>query len=575
MLLSACSSVKAPDSKAATAAVQNTADNNTDNDTAIDTEDDKQSLPKVELSPEIFYGIVTSEIAAQRGGVGPAAATYLELAQQTRDPRLAQRAAELALFSGQLKDASEALQLWLSIEPNSKPAREQLVFTLLRSGQLKASQPLIESLLKDDPAKAGAVFVQLARLTSLLPDKQGNFNLVNSLAQNYPSLPEARFAVMAAAAETGNDAVVYRELDTLAQIAPNWDLPVAWQADRLRKQDLGQAANFIKKELDRRPHAGLELKVAYPRLLVGAKRFPEARAAFEALLAQYPDNADLLYGTGLLDYQLQDLAAADKHLQAALKANHPEADIIRYSLGQIAEDRKDPASARKWYESVVPGSQYLMAQGRLAIMEAEAGETERAIERLKPLGKSQKEREQVVLLQSQIARTGKHYTEAYELLTQALHDYPKSADLLYERALVADSLNKITDAERDLKAVLKQRNTDVQALNALGYTLANRTTRYQEALGYIDKALKGEPDNPMIQDSMGWVLFKLGRYDNALAYLQKSYSALPDPEVAAHLGEVLWKMGRQDDARKIWGSALKSSPEHDVLTQTMRRYIKP
>lgn len=571
LLLSACTSLKTPTQvKTAAAAAEQSADEDT---TAV--AEDNSNLPRVELTPQIVYGVLASEIAAQRGAAASSAVTYLDLARQTRDPRLAQRAAEFALFTGQLKEAANALELWMTLDPTSQIPREQLFITMLRAGKLAESQPLVEDLLKREPQRARDVFVQLARLTARQDDKQAAYTLVKRLASQYPDLPEARFAVIAVAAEVNDDATIQQEFDRLAKIAPKWDLPVAWQTDRLRRIRLGQAIDFLQQELARRPDAGLELRMAYPRLLVGAKRFPEARVAFEALLKQNPDNPDLLYATGLLAYQLRDLDVADQRLSAALQQKHPEADFIRFSLGQIAEERQDKAAARQWYETVASGQQYLPAQARLAALDAEAGKLDQALQRLAPLGQGEQEKVQVAMQQADLARHAKRYDLSYRILSQALESWPRSPELLYDRALVSDQLGNLGDAERDLKALLKEKPDDTQALNALGYTLTNRSNRHQEALGYIERALKADPENPMIQDSMGWVLYKLGRTEAALKYLQRSYAALPDSEVAAHLGEVMWKLGRKQEAVSLWQQALGKDPDNEALQDALKRFHQP
>uniref|UniRef100_A0A8W7PSB6 Tetratricopeptide repeat protein n=1 Tax=Anopheles coluzzii TaxID=1518534 RepID=A0A8W7PSB6_ANOCL len=327
--------------------------------------------------------------------------------------------------------------------------------------------------------------------------------------------------------------------------------------------------------LQRRPDAGLELRTAYPRLLVGAKRFAEARSAFEALLKQNPDNPELLYATGLLAYQLRDLDAADQRLTAALQQKHPETDFIRFTLGQVAEDRQDKSAAYRWYESVGKGQQYLPAQGRLAALDAADGRLDQALQRLAPLGEGEQEKVQVAMQQAEMARNAKRYDLSYRILTQALENWPRSPELLYDRALVADQLGNLGDAERDLKALLKEKPDDPQALNALGYTLANRSSRHQEALGYIEKALKADPDNPMILDSMGWVLFKLGRSEAALKYLERSYAAMQDSEVAAHMGEVMWKLGRKQEALKVLNRALVRDPGNEALQDALKRFRLP
>ncbi|MEN3810878.1 tetratricopeptide repeat protein [Chromobacterium piscinae] len=562
LLLSACAGVKPPASAPA----------QPESKPAAAAEPDAAALPKVELSPEILYGVLAGEIAARRGAAGSAGLTYLDLARETRDPRMAQRAAEFCLLSGQLKPATEALQLWIELDPSSLPAREQLFITLMRGGKLAESKPLIEELLRLEPQRAPAIFVQLARLSARQDGGSApSYRLVEELADRYPDLPEARFAVLAAAADNNDQAAVDREFDRLARIAPKWDLPVAWQVDRLRRKDINAAAEFLQRELARRPDAGLELQTAYPRLLVGAKRFPEARAAFEALLKTHPDNADLLYATGLLAYQMRDLKTADDRLQHALASQYQEQDFVRYTLGQIAEDSRDAERAENWYRQVGPGQQYLPAQSRLAILEAGNDHLEEALARLNGLGGNDQEKVSVALLQSQLAREAKQPRRAYEVLTQALQRQPRSTELLYERSLVSDMLGNTGNSERDLKQILKDKPGDAQALNALGYTLANRTTRYQEAYGYIEKALKAEPGNPVIQDSLGWVQYKLGRLDAARRNLEKAYAAMPDPEVAAHLGEVLWKQGRRDEAMAVWRKELAQHPGHEVISEAMRR----
>jgi tetratricopeptide (TPR) repeat protein len=349
---------------------------------------------------------------------------------------------------------------------------------------------------------------------------------------------------------------------------------VAWEAERLRKRDPQAALVFLQKELARRPTASLELKMAYPRLLVGSKQFVEARQEFEALLQKNPRQPELLYSAGLLAFQLNDLPTARTELEGALNGHYPDADFLRYSLGQISEGLKDLPAARHWYGQVGPGVQYLSAQVRLGFLEAQAGQVDAGLTRIGKLGNNDAERLQLVLIQSEIAREARLYARAESLLTKALRRYPRSPELLYERSLVGDLQNQPAAAERDLRSLLKIRPRDEQALNALGYILANRTARYDEAYSLISRALKLAPDNPMIIDSMGWVLYKQGRLDEALRYLMRAYAALPDQEVAAHYGEVLWKLGRQEEARALWTrAASQASGAHPQLDETMKRLL--
>jgi Flp pilus assembly protein TadD len=160
---------------------------------------------------------------------------------------------------------------------------------------------------------------------------------------------------------------------------------------------------------------------------------------------------------------------------------------------------------------------------------------------------------------------------AYAVLEKALAEHPDSPDLLYDLAMVAEKIDRIDVAEAKLKRVIELKPDDAQALNALGYTLVDRTTRAEEGRALIERALKLSPDDPFIMDSMGWALFRLGRYDESLTYLLKAFASRPDAEIAAHLGEVLWIKGDRAKAKEIWSAQLKDSPDHPVLLETVRR----
>ena len=535
---------------------------------------DNPAIPKLALQPDWLYGVLASEMAAQRGGAAQAAETYLNLARATRDPRLARRASEFALFSGQINTASAALALWLELDPADETAREQFFITLLRSGKLAESRGLLDNMLTRQPKRAASIFVQLARLAARQSDKAGAEKLVSELAARYPDLPEARFARLAVAAEAGDSAVVDAELARLAVIAPQWDLPVMWQLERLHRQSPALAQDFLRTELARRPQASVELGMNYIRLLAGEKRYAEADTYVQTLLPRFPRHPGVLHLAGLLAFQNGKLEQARQYLEGALAAGFNDPNELRFVLGQLAEERKQPAQAQSWYGLVDDGDNLLPARVRLAQLQSAAGQWQQAIDSLAPLAADPQNAVRIGLVQSRLAKDAKQSAQAISLLDAALKVVPQQADLLYERALLLESLGRVADAEQDLRSILKARPDDTQALNALGYILANQGRQLKEAQGYIEQALKAEPDNAMVLDSLGWVLFRQGHAQQALKPLQDSYARLPDAEVAAHLGEVLWSLGRKDEARAIWEKARQGSPDHPILTDTLNR-LKP
>jgi len=532
---------------------------------------DNPAIPKLQLKPEWLYGVLASELAAQRGSVAPAAESYLSLAKATRDPRMARRASEFALFAGQINTASEALGLWLELDPADETAREQFFVTLLRSGKLADSRTLLDTLLQKQPKRAAAIFVQLARLASRQADKAGAEQLVSELAARYPDLPEARFAHLAVAAEAGKQDAVDAELTRLAQIAPQWELPVMWQLERLRRQSPVLALDFLKAELARRPQASAELGMNYIRLLAADKRYAEADAYAQTLLQRFPKQAALLHLAGLLAFQNGKLDAARQYLQAALSQGFNDPNELRFVLGQLAEERQQPQEAQTWYTQVDAGDNLVPARVRAAQLQAAAGQWQQAIDSLADLAANPQHAVRISQVQSRIAKEAGQPQRAIELLTQSLQALPEQADLLYERALLLDGAKRPAEAEQDLRTLLKARPGDAQALNALGYVLTNQGRNLKEAQAYIEQALKAEPDSAMILDSMGWVLFRQGHAQQALKYLQDAFARMPDPEVAAHLGEVLWSLGRKDEARAIWDKARQQEPDHPVLSDTLNR----
>lgn len=532
------------------------------------------AYPKLALSNDILFGVLASEIAAQRGAAAASAPTVLALAQRTRDPRLARRAAEFALTANRLDEAIRALKLWQELEPASDNAQYQLIAALLRAGRLSEATPGVQAQLAARPHEAPQVFMHLAGLLSRQPDKAGAYAMMKTLLAPYPSVAEGHFALMITAQEAGDDAMAQAEMATLATLAPAWDYPVGWQVERLRQTSPEAALALLERELARRPQAGLELRLSYPRLLVMVKRYDAARDAFVQLSNKYPHQPEVAYAIGVLSYELKDYEEAERSLRDALALGYREPDFVRFTLGQMAEERKLPQEAVNWYEAITSGPQLPQAQSRLAVLEAEDGKLDAALARLERLADMQNTpRPARVLAQAQLARNAEQPDRALAILSAALAKDGNVAEWRYERALLLDDRERVAEAERDLRAYLKLKPQSAQGLNALGYILANRTSRIREARELVSRALKLDPDNPMILDSMGWVEYRSGKLEAALRYLQRAHHLMPDPEIAAHLGEVLWKMGREAEARELWARSLEANPDSDIIRRTQQRFI--
>ncbi len=311
--------------------------------------------------------------------------------------------------------------------------------------------------------------------------------------------------------------------------------------------------------------------MAYARLLTDAKRFDDARRQFEILQVQAPNNVDVLYALGLLYLQVNRLDEAEKKFMRLTKLKKRVFDA-NYYLGRIAEERNKLNQASNYYQGVHGGENYLDANIRLSLILAKQGQVEKALTNIRSIEQpGDANRLIVIQAEGEILTEEKRYEEAMALFDRAIEAKPHP-DLLYSRAMLAEKMGRLDILETDLKRILVDDPDNATALNALGYTLADRTNRYEEAYEYIKRAYELSPDDFYILDSMGWVLYRLGRLDEAVDYLRRALEIRNDPEIAAHLGEVLWVMGDKEAARKVWDTALQATPKDDRLLKVIERF---
>ena len=535
-------------------------------------------LPRAvdESGEQFLYEYFLSEIAGQRGDTALAFGGVLDLARKTRDPRLARRATELAFQAGNMSQAREATTLWLQLEPESPVARQ--VLGRLAGVDLENTKATLTRWLAE-PGKAAVLFMQIPPLLARFPDKIKVDAAMQDLAKPYPRLAEAQFALAQVALFSGDSVRSLAAIDEALRLKPAWSRAVILKAQILRESSAESAAlllsDFLKAHDDAR-----DVRLAYARILVANKAFARARGVFLRVdrdnLRDKVIDADIPYAIALISQQLEEYAEADRQLKRTLEMSPRDPNPVLFNLGVVAEALKDSEAALGWYRRVGAGEYFVgaklktatllgkrdgLATGRKFLLDAQESESD-----------SPEIQAQLVLAESQLLRDSKAYGEAFAVLTAALVKAPNSAELLYDRAMVADKLDKLDALESDLRRVIELKPDYAHAYNALGYTFAERNKRLGEAQALIQKALSLAPDDPFIQDSMGWVHFRMGNTDAALAALRKAYQARRDPEIAAHLGEVLWVAGQREEAQKLWRAALQESPGNDSLTALLEKY---
>lgn len=524
------------------------------------------------LARTVFQALV-GEFALQSGDTKLSSDAWTDLAQRTRDPKVVARATEVAGFARQFDRALELSKLWLEVEPDSTQARQSRSSLLILSNRLDELAPQLAALLAQDKPNLGNNLMHLNRMLARHEDKKAVQSLVDRLAAPYDDLPEAHFAMAQAAANATDNLRALNEAEKALQLRPNWESAALARAQLQTRLSAPTAIDSLSGFVDANP-AARDARLALARLLITEKRYDEARRHFDRLIKDNPDNPDVIYPVAMLALQQGDITTGRSQLEHLLTTEFPDKNTIHFFLGQLDQEQNKTEAAAEHFRQVIAGEQYIPARSRLAQILLQQGKTSEARELLhNTRGGTVAERTQLILAESQILREAGRHNDAYIVLDSALTTQPDSPELLYEAALTAERIGKPEILETHLKRLLAIKPDHAHALNALGYSLAERNIRLPEAKELIAKALSLTPEDPFIMDSMGWVLYRQGKLPEALQTLENAYRIKADPEIAAHLGEVLWAMNRKDDARRILQEATKAHPANEVLNGAVKKYL--
>jgi tetratricopeptide (TPR) repeat protein len=533
----------------------------------------QMNLPRLELTGEMLYEFLLGDVASQRGNPELSAQVYLDLANDTKDPRVARRAAQLAFDAHEMDKSVEALKLWLKLEPSSHEAKQLLTTVLLSGGKLDEARPYLVEMLAAYPNQAGHTFTQIYSMLVRYPDKDAAFKLLHELAQPYPRVAEGHLVQAQAAVLAGKRDSALEEVRQARALRPEWELAALLEVQLLQLESPQQALAILKKYLAAYPDAG-EARLLYARMLLEQKQYAEARTEFQRLIGIHPENADLAFAVAMLSLELGELDRAESELRLALAKGKKDESTVYYYLGQLNEAKKHDEEALQNYRQVPDGEYAYAARLRVAYLLNKMGKLEEAREYLHQTNaQNNEQRVQLLSIEAELLRDAKQVETAYQVLTQGLEKLPNHPDLLYETAMLADQLGKHDVFEQMMRKVIEIKPDYAQAYNALGYSLLDRNERVPEGMQLVEKAIQLAPDDASIIDSVGWGQYRMGNLEKSLEFLRRAYNANPDPEIAAHLGEVLWVQGAKEQAKKVWGEALKAHPDNAALQSTMKKFI--
>jgi len=529
---------------------------------------------QTELSGEVLYYLFSAEIAAQRGQIALSAALYSKAAEVTRDPRVAQQATRASYYARDNKRAIASARLWNELEPSNIEARQVLGALLVRIGKIEDAVKHFEYVLNNGKQSERQRFMLITSLLSKEKDKQAALSVMSHLLSKRENNPNALYAYSQLAFIVGNLDVALAAIRKVIVLQPEWTEAHILQSNVfIRQGNKAGALDVLKQTVEVQPD-NAQLRMFYARNLVDAQQFDEAVKQFELLTDDEKLEHEARYALGLLALQMSKPKKSAEHFVQLLEDKKHVA-ASQYYLAQSFEMQNELTKATEHYKKVGKNQYRFEAELRIALILAKQGQVKEARLRLQNMSPDSLDKElRVYLTEGEILSTAKQYDEALELYDEALQQLTDNNRLLYARALMAEKLGKIDLAIKDLEDIVKREPDNAQALNALGYTLVDKTKQLERGLGYIKKALKLEPNDAAIHDSMGWAYYRLGQYDLALKYLRRAFEKLKDAEVAAHLGEVLWVAGDREAAQEIWNTALQQKPNDDLLLDVMQKFTE-
>ena len=525
------------------------------------------------FKPETLFDLLVADMAGARNQYALQLNRYHKQAFATRDPGLAAQATWLAMQLNAAPQALELAQLWVSLAPKDADANRIVAHYLAHAQKLPQALPYALFAVRHDDAEAINTIASLLNRSNDSQQQEMLMQLRALAGDRVTNRPEVILLKANLLRLQGQYQQAIAEASRIQQPEASRESALLTIAQALLQRDGIEAAlASLEQSLLLMPDSKrLRLQLARQW---AEKDLERSREELNKLVTRFPDDHRLIYTLAMINAQLGFPQQAIPLLQRLLD-NPQHRDNAYFQLGRLLDQQGEKAQAMEHYRQVQSGQHAATALSRLIQLLAEAGNKQEIKALLQRLRQRQPGNDAGAYLLVTQSLNRQHPELAGELLNEALGNHPNSTELLYERSMVNEQIGDTANSHRDLRAIIKLDPNHSAALNALGYSLCNNSSQYQEAYQLISKALELDPESPAILDSLGWALFRLNRYQEALPYLRKALEKLPDPEVAAHLGEVLWVMGNREEALKVWRQNLADNPGPSFVTRTMERLEVP
>lgn len=502
-----------------------------------------QAKPPQLASPQLLAQMLLSEIALARGLLDDASLGYQDLARRSDDPRIQQRARELELAR-------------IMINAPRQPAE---------------AEAALQELLTRHANERERLLLQLPGIYSRSPDKAQVLQSILRLTQPYADIAEAHYSAGIALRDAGDATGAHARARQAQRLKPDWEPAVLLSMETAAPAQEREVRELVAAFAQRNPQA-LDSRVALIRWMLQDKQPDAARQAYRQLLVEHPDKPELAFTLAAVAVETGDFADAENIVAKLLEQGWGDADRLNLILGQVQAGLGKGEAALQHFDSVQPGPYFLRAQeskARLLVANKHLSEARRSLR--EAAVRAPAERVELLVHEASLLRQQGDQGNALKVLDEALALQPEHIEALYDSALLAEQLGRSEVLEQRMRRVIALKPDHAHALNALGYSFADRNTRLDEAEQLLTRALGLAPSDPAILDSMGWLRFRQTRLDEAERLLRQAFALFPDPEIASHLIEVIWASGRQNEARRQWQQSLSTHPGNPLLLKTGQR----
>ena len=531
--------------------------------------------PKTAIDPDVMYLLLAADIAMQRQQYSLAYEAYMELSKRVHDSKFAEQAAKLALQIKDSRKTNDAVSMWINQEPKNVTARKLAALTALRGHDKNIAVKQLNALLTAEPDNFENALLELSSILQKEGKEKFIYDVLESLSTKTNSNKAVIYFVQSLLSmQMKNNAQAENKVKQTLQIQPDWEHPLLIQAQlAFMANDFNRVKSLLTVAVLKHPN-NVPFKKLLAQTLIKTSDYESAAGLYESLINQNPKEGDNYIALALINLELNK----DENAQTILKTLSEQSQwesAANFYLGKIEEKHNNSAAAVVLFDKVTDQQLSLEAAISSINLLVKERQFEQVDSRLSVLlQKYPQQKLRFVLMQASLYSQQNQQEKSFNLLSEMLVEFPDEKDVLYTRALVAEHLGKMEVLETDLKKIIAKYPDDVDALNALGYKLLDDASRYREAEKYLQHAIKLRPSEPAIMDSYGWLLFKIGKYPQALNYLQSAYEKQNSGEIAAHLCEVLWSMGRKEEAQLVFDNALKVSPEDVDLMDFKQRFLK-